>query len=82
MAKIAFLFPGQGAQHVGMGKVISSKFPAAKALFDQANEILGYDLAALCFEGPVERFDTTVVSQPALFVSSFAAVEMLRAENP
>lgn len=82
MAKIAFLFPGQGAQHVGMGKVIASKFPAAKALFDRANEILGYDLAALCFEGPAERLDTTVVSQPALFVSSLAAVEMLRAERP
>lgn len=82
MAKIAFLFPGQGAQHVGMGKVIASKFPAAKALFDRANEILGYDLAALCFEGPADRLDTTVVSQPALFVSSLAAVEMLRVEKP
>ena len=82
MAKIAFLFPGQGAQHVGMGKVIASKIPAARALFDRANEILGYDLAALCFEGPAERLDTTVVSQPALFVSSLAAVEMLRAEKP
>jgi [acyl-carrier-protein] S-malonyltransferase len=82
VAKIAFLFPGQGAQRVGMGKVISSRFPAAKALYDQANEILGYDLAALCFEGPVEKLDTTVISQPALFVSSLAALEMLRAENP
>ncbi len=82
MAKTAFLFPGQGAQHVGMGKVISSRFPAAKALYDKANEILGFDLASLCFEGPAERLDTTVISQPALFVSSLAALEMLRAESP
>ena len=82
MAKIAFLFPGQGAQHVGMGKTIAERFPAAKALYERANEILGYDLATLCFEGPAEKLDTTVISQPALFVSSLAALEMLRAENP
>ncbi len=82
MTKIAFLFPGQGAQHVGMGKSIASRFPAAKALFDQAGEILGFDLASLCFEGPAERLDTTIVSQPALFVCSLAALEMVRAENP
>lgn len=82
MAKIAFLFPGQGAQHVGMGKTLSQQFPAAKALYDRANEILGYDLAALCFEGPAEKLDTTVISQPALFVSSLAALEMLKAQNP
>lgn len=82
MGKIAFLFPGQGAQHVGMAKTICERFPAAKALFDQANEILGFDLASVCFEGPAERLDTTIISQPALFVSSLAALEMLRAEKP
>ena len=82
MAKIAFLFPGQGAQHVGMGKSISARFPAAKARFDQAREILGFDLASICFDGPTERLDTTVISQPALFVTSLAALEMLRAEHP
>ena len=82
MAKIAFLFPGQGAQHVGMGKTICERFPAAKALFDRAREILGFDLAAACFDGPPERLDTTVISQPALFVSSLAALEILRADNP
>ena len=82
VGKIAFLFPGQGAQHVGMGKVISSRFPAAKALYDRAREILGFDLSAVCFEGPAEQLDTTVISQPALFVSSLAALEMLRAQNP
>ncbi len=82
MGKIAFLFPGQGAQHVGMGKSLSARFPAAKSLFDQAREILGFDLASICFDGPAERLDTTIISQPALFVSSLAALEMLRAEHP
>ncbi len=82
MAKVAFLFPGQGAQHVGMGKSLYSRFPAAKSLFDQAREILGFDLASICFDGPAERLDSTIISQPALFVSSLAALEMLRAEHP
>lgn len=82
VAKIAFLFPGQGAQHVGMGKTLSSRFPAAKSLYDRASEILGFDLAAVCFEGPTERLDSTIISQPALFVSSLAALEMLKAEQP
>ncbi|QDU80163.1 Malonyl CoA-acyl carrier protein transacylase [Polystyrenella longa] len=82
MAKIAFLFPGQGAQHVGMGKQLAEKIPAARKLYDQANEILGFDLAKLCFEGPAEELDSTVISQPALFVTSLAALEMLRADSP
>ncbi|MCA9071680.1 MAG: [acyl-carrier-protein] S-malonyltransferase, partial [Planctomycetaceae bacterium] len=73
MSKIAFLFPGQGAQHVGMGKTIAEKYPAAKELYKQAGEILGYDLAKLCFEGPAEELDSTVISQPAIFVTSLAA---------
>ncbi|MCH7989634.1 MAG: acyltransferase domain-containing protein, partial [Planctomycetes bacterium] len=82
MGKIAFLFPGQGAQHVGMGKSIAERTPAARSLYDQANEILGYDLANLCFEGPAEELDSTRISQPALFVTSLAALEMLRADSP
>jgi [acyl-carrier-protein] S-malonyltransferase len=82
VAKIAFLFPGQGAQHVGMGRTIAEKLPAARKLYDDASEILGYDLARCCFEGPAERLDSTVVSQPAIFVTSLAALELLRAENP
>jgi len=80
--KIAFLFPGQGAQHVGMGRTIAEKYPAARKLYDQASEILGFDLAKCCFEGPAEQLDSTVVSQPAIFVTSLAALEQLRAENP
>ena len=82
MSKIAFLFPGQGAQHVGMGKTIAEKYPAARALYDQANEILGYDLAEICFNGPAEKLDSTIVSQPAIFVTSLAALEMLPSRFP
>ncbi|MBI2827404.1 MAG: ACP S-malonyltransferase [Planctomycetia bacterium] len=82
MSKIAFLFPGQGAQSVGMGASLAESLPAARQLFDRANDILGYDLAKLCFEGPAEELDSTIHSQPALFVTSLAAVEALRAESP
>jgi [acyl-carrier-protein] S-malonyltransferase len=73
----AFLFPGQGAQVVGMGRDLAASLPAAKALFDRANEIVGYDLAKICFEGPAEKLDSTVHSQPALFVTSVAALTEL-----
>ncbi len=82
MSKVGFLFPGQGAQHIGMGKTIAESNAAAKALFEQANDILGYNLASVCFEGPAEKLDTTEVSQPAIFVASLAALEMLKAERP
>lgn len=82
MSRIAFLFPGQGAQTVGMGKRLAEAVPAARRLFDQAGEILGYDLAKLCFEGPAEQLDSTVCSQPALFVTSLAALESLRVDSP
>lgn len=82
MAKIAFLFPGQGAQSVGMGREWVEVSPAARQLFDRAGEILGYDLARLCFGGPAEQLDSTVYSQPALFVTSLAALEVLRAKSP
>lgn len=82
MNRIGFLFPGQGAQHVGMGRKLVEEYPKARELFDRANEILGYDLAKLCFEGPAEELDTTVISQPAIFVTSLAALEKLRADSP
>src|SRR5262245_39492352 len=78
----AFLFPGQGAQSVGMGRELASSLPAAKAIFDRENEILGYDLGQICFEGPPEKLDSTVYSQPALFVTSLAALELLKQKSP
>lgn len=82
MSKIAFLFPGQGAQAVGMGKQLCQDLPAARKLFDDAAEVLGYDLAEVCANGPVEKLNSTAVSQPAIFVASLAALESLRASEP
>jgi [acyl-carrier-protein] S-malonyltransferase len=82
MGKVALLFPGQGAQSVGMSKPIIDAFPGAKDLFDRASTVLGYDLARLCHEGPAEELDTTAVSQPAIFTLSIAALELLKTKVP
>jgi [acyl-carrier-protein] S-malonyltransferase len=81
-AKVAFLFPGQGAQTVGMGRTVCEQVPAARALFDRAAEVLGYDLYKLCTEGPAAELDSTVYSQPALFVAGLAALEQLKQNSP
>jgi len=65
-----------------MGRQLAGSVPAARRLYDRAAELLGYDLAKLCFEGPAEELDSTVCSQPAIFVTSLAALEALRAESP
>jgi [acyl-carrier-protein] S-malonyltransferase len=80
--QVAFLFPGQGAQAVGMGRQLYESLPAARRLFDEAAGVLGYDLAAVCRDGPAERLNSTAVSQPAIFVSSLAALESLKAAQP
>lgn len=82
MSKIAFLFPGQGAQSVGMCSELLKTNERVKELFNQANEILGYDLADICLHGPVEKLDSTVISQPAIFAASFAALEVLKETEP
>lgn len=79
--KAAFLFPGQGSQVVGMGSDVAGVFPAAAGLFEKANEIVGYDLRKICFEGPVERLNWTTVSQPAIFVTSAAILDCV-CSNP
>ncbi len=76
--KTAFLFPGQGAQAVGMGADVVQAFPAAAELFQKANDIVGFDLRKVCFEGPAERLNSTTMSQPAIFVTSAALLEVLR----
>uniref|UniRef100_A0A6S9ET31 Malonyl-CoA:ACP transacylase (MAT) domain-containing protein n=3 Tax=Ditylum brightwellii TaxID=49249 RepID=A0A6S9ET31_9STRA len=80
-SKVSFMFPGQGAQFVGMCADVCNDVPAAKALFDEASEILGYDLLERCTNGPKELLDSTEVSQPAIFVASMAAVEKLKQEE-
>lgn len=77
--KTAFLFPGQGAQFVGMGKDLVERFSQAKELFVQANDIVGYDLGQLCFDGPQDKLDATTVSQPAIFVLSAALLDIIKA---
>lgn len=82
MSKTAFLFPGQGAQTIGMGVSLANEIPAVKQLYDSASEILGYDLLEVCANGPAEKLNATDISQPALYVMSMAALEKLKAEQP
>lgn len=74
---IGLVFPGQGSQSVGMGKALCDAYPALRQVYDEASSVLGYDAAALCFEGPAERLNLTEFTQPALLVSSIAALKML-----
>lgn len=78
---VAFLFPGQGSQHVGMGQDIYRAEPASRAVFDQADEQLGFSLSDLCFNGPEDSLTDTVNQQPALLVTSIAIWEAMKARN-
>ena len=78
--KIAFLFPGQGSQAVGMGKDIYESYAEAKNIYDTADEVLGKSITALCFEGPEEDLKQTVNTQPCIVTTSIALMEALRSE--
>ncbi|MDP3804440.1 MAG: ACP S-malonyltransferase, partial [Candidatus Omnitrophota bacterium] len=77
----AYIFPGQGAQIVGMGKDLYENFPAAREVMDRANEVLKFDLKKLCFEGPQEELSTTQNSQTAILAISIAALKAFEASN-
>lgn len=77
---IAFLFPGQGSQHAGMGKDLAENFPVARQVFEEANDALGVDLASLCFNGPEEDLKLTANTQPAILTTSIAALRVLETE--
>jgi [acyl-carrier-protein] S-malonyltransferase len=77
MSKTAFLFPGQGSQSVGMGSALAANFPAARQVFEEANDALGFDLAAICFDGPEDQLRLTEFTQPAIFTVSVAALRVL-----
>lgn len=79
--KVAFIFPGQASQEVGMGQTLAAKYPAARTVFDEADEILGFSLSRLCFEGPEEDLNDTINTQVAVFVTSMAALAALQAAD-
>jgi len=82
MKKTALLFSGQGAQSVAMGKDLAAEFPAAAALFEKADSILGYPLSRIAFEGPTEELTKTSVCQPALYVHGLACLAVLKEKFP
>jgi [acyl-carrier-protein] S-malonyltransferase len=80
-ADVAFLFPGQGSQQVGMGKALALAFPEARAVFDEADAALGYALSRLCFDGPEAELMLTANAQPAILATSVAALRVLERET-
>jgi [acyl-carrier-protein] S-malonyltransferase len=81
MSDVAFLFPGQGSQAVGMGKALSGEFEAARRVFEEADEALGFSISSLCFEGPEDQLRLTENTQPALLTVSIAALRVLEQEG-
>ncbi len=81
MGKIAFIFPGQGAQYKGMGKDLYDNFDIAKKVFDESNDVLDFDLLEMCFNDSENKIDQTEYSQPAILATSIAALEILRSNG-
>ncbi len=79
-APVAFLFPGQGSQAVGMGKDLCARFPLAREVFAEADDVLRFPLSTLCFDGPLEELTLTANTQPALLTASYALARVLDAE--
>jgi [acyl-carrier-protein] S-malonyltransferase len=79
--KVAFVFPGQGSQYVGMGKDWYDGSPVAKTMFLKANEILGFDIAKVCFEGPEDKLRQTEITQPAIFLHSAVAFSLMEEKS-
>jgi len=82
MSKVAFVFPGQGSQFVGMGQALVEQSAAARQIFEQADEALGFSLSRLCFEGPEEELRLTANTQPAILTMSVAVLAALREKRP
>jgi [acyl-carrier-protein] S-malonyltransferase len=78
---VAFIFPGQGSQHAGMGKDLADNFPAARQVFEEADTALGFALSDLCFNGPADQLQLTENTQPAILAVSIAALRALEAEG-
>jgi [acyl-carrier-protein] S-malonyltransferase len=81
-SKIAFIFPGQGSQAVGMGMDLAEKYPIARRTFEEADEALGYRLSQICFAGPEEKLRLTEITQPAILTASIAALRVLEGRIP
>ena len=80
-SEMAFIFPGQGSQHPGMGKDLADRFPAARQIFEEADEALGFSLSELCFNGPAEQLQLTENTQPAILTVSIAALRAAQSEG-